>query len=179
MKKINLLLTALFVLTASSAFAQDDTANFTASANIQASLAIAADGVTNLDFGDVLPGTANTVDATSGNALQYNITGANSSSFYISIPESIQLTGPGADEITFLFNVVGKDATDNSTGTSAVTSDGTANSGYTTNGTGEYYIWIGGSLHEDGQTANNIPTGIEAGAYTSAAATIEVGYDSF
>lgn len=176
MKKISILLAVLVVLTAGTALGQD----FTASANVLALLEIEADDGTNLDFGDVFPATSNVIEPTSGDALQYNITGANNESFYIAIPETIQLTGDEGqtDEITFLFNVVGNDEANNSTGTSAVVSNGSATPA-TLSSTGEYYIFVGGSLHEDGETSNNIPAGIETGAYSSGVAVIEVGYDSF
>lgn len=176
MKKIILFtITILFGLT-SSLLAQADEASTTASANVLAQLTIQkAIAAADLGFGNVSAGTVPQITASSGDAVQFNVTGANQL-FYWKFPATITLdheTASVADKLQLNASV--------NAGQSSVQSD--ASVGVSTDGSdtivgSDYYFWLGGTISATTSPTDPIPTSHETGTYQGTF-TIEVGYSSF
>jgi hypothetical protein len=143
MKKLITLTTALLVLTVGNVFAQESTeATVNVSTAIEGSLNIANQN--DLAFGTVSSGTTANVDAgTSVDAGKLFIEGSNDSEVVVTAPENITLTGPG-DDIAVALSYLGNTADDQSAATEGNLGGGGGN--VTLSGSGEFYIWIGGSF---------------------------------
>lgn len=160
MKKISLLLTALFVLTAATAFAQ--TADVAVTANVEGSLSVTQQS--DVLFGTVQAGETHTINTTtnSANLGSVVISGQTDTQVFINTEASTLLTGPG-DDITANLSYFGNTTNDGATA-------GALNASETLSGTGDYYVFVGAEIVLPNTQVN--------GAY-SGTTTIEVSYSTF
>jgi len=159
MKKLMLGLTALSTLLVASqlTFAQSSaSANVTVQAKVIAALSITPTSAT-LDFGEVAQGTQPAIAPASG--IAFTVAGEPNHAATLTYNSTATLNGPnGSTPLTFTANVIGN--TTNSTSGAASLSSGTS---ITLSGSGNYYIWLGGSL---GSILASQTTGQYSGALT-------------
>ncbi len=158
MKKLMLGLTALSTLLVASqlTFAQSSaSANVTVQAKVIAALSITPTSAT-LNFGDVAQGTSPVIAPASG--IAFTVAGEPNHAATLTYNATATLNGPSSSTLTFTANVIGN--TTNSTLGAASLSSGTS---ITLSGSGNYYIWLGGSL---GSILANQTTGQYSGALT-------------
>jgi len=162
MKKLMLGLTVLSTLLVASqlTFAQSSaSANVTVQAKVIAALSITPTSAT-LNFGDVAQGTSPAIDAASG--IAFTVAGEPNHTATLTYNSTATLhQTTGSATLTFTANVIGN--TTNSTSGAA-----SFPSSITLNGSGNYYIWLGGNL-------GNIPATQTTGQYTGSY-TITVSY---
>ncbi|MEX2396212.1 MAG: DUF4402 domain-containing protein [Balneolales bacterium] len=134
---------AIISLFAVNAFAQDgtDQATVTASANILEALSI--DTSTDLDFGDLFPGGTETIASDAAEAASFEISGDDGAEITAHFSTLEDLTG-GGDPITVTYEAISNTTDD--TGTATAFTDVTASQTTNLSGTGELYIWLGGSI---------------------------------
>lgn len=165
----SLMIVVLFVGLGSSAFAQEN-ANITASATVLTALSITGD--VHMNFGNISAttggdvyldpiGAASTYVGTTAVVGEFTIAGANSTSLLISWGDAVTLTETVTGTATMTLDVAisGSDADTQSASTLLDTPAGTSR---TTNATGAYYLWAGGSLG----TLNAQDTGTYEGTVT-------------
>lgn len=142
MKKIGIIFTALLLFGVGNVFAQTS-ADVTVSATIENSLNIS--NLSDLTFGTVSAGATATVDETAtADAGQVLIEGTAGQDVIVTAPETLTLTGTGAD-ISATLSYVGFNT--NTQGSATVGNLGGGGGDVTLDGTsGEYYIWVGGSF---------------------------------
>ncbi|MEX0647092.1 MAG: hypothetical protein WEA56_12020 [Balneolaceae bacterium] len=173
MKKISLLLTALFALFAGTAFGQvtvSDSDDFNVSATILAEPVSIAEE-TGLDFGQVQQGGTETIAYDSTAAGVMLITGTIGAEVYIQYPTTISLSGDGVD---LEVDVSAGTHTTVATSASAYVSEDPISLA-DISGTGTMRLFIGGVLQDVG--GGNIPN-TASGVY-SGTATITAQYNSF
>ena len=161
MKKLMLGLTVLSTLLVASqlTFAQSSaSANVTVQARVIAALSITPTSAT-LNFGDVAQGTSPAIAPASG--IAFTVAGEPNHTATLTYNATATLNGPSSSTLTFTANVIGN--TTNSTSGAA-----SFPSSITLNGSGNYYIWLGGNL-------GNIPANQTTGQYTGTY-TIQVHY---
>jgi len=161
MKKLMLGLTALSTLLVASqlTFAQSSaSANVTVQAKVIAALSITPTSAT-LNFGDVAQGASPVIAPASG--IAFTVAGEANHTAQLVYNATATLNGPSSSTLTFTANVIGN--TTNSTSGAA-----SFPSSITLNGSGNYYIWLGGDL-------GNIPANQTTGQYTGTY-TIQVHY---
>jgi len=163
MKKLMLGLTALSTLLVASqlTFAQSSaSANVTVNAKVIASLSITPTSAT-LDFGEVAQGTSPAAIAPAS-GIAFTVAGEPNHAATLTYNSTATLhQTTGSATLTFTANVIGN--TTNSTSGAA-----SFPSSITLNGSGNYYIWLGGDL-------GNIPANQTTGQYTGTY-TIQVHY---
>ncbi|MCK9327208.1 MAG: DUF4402 domain-containing protein [Bacteroidales bacterium] len=146
----SLMIVVLFVGLGSSAFAQEND-NIKASATVMTALSITGD--VDMNFGNISAttdgdvyldpkGAASTYVGAQAVAGKFIIAGANSTDLLISWGGSVPLTS-GANTMNLNVAIFGFDADTQSASTLLDTPAGTLR---TTSGTGNYYLWAGGSL---------------------------------
>ena len=160
MKKLMLGLTVLSTLLVASqlTFAQSSaSANVTVNAKVIASLSITPTSAT-LDFGEVAQGTSPAAIAPAS-GIAFTVAGEPNHAATLTYNATATLNGPnGSTPLTFTASVIGN--TTNSTSGAASLSSGTS---ITLSGSGNYYIWLGGSL---GSILASQTTGQYSGALT-------------
>jgi hypothetical protein len=160
------LLVALLVIVSTGSVQAQINANVNASANVMSALSISA---TAMDFGNV-PASRTAVLDPKNAANQYvgstaavgtvTITGANASHVLVTWPSSITLTD-GTNNLSLTLSVSGDASNANQATSSALTSTADV----VTSGSGNYSMWVGGSL----------PTGANSGLFAGSA-TFAVEY---
>ncbi|MGC8595168.1 MAG: DUF4402 domain-containing protein [Candidatus Kryptoniota bacterium] len=158
MKKLMLGITLLSTLLVAGqiSFAQSSAAaSVSVNANVIASLSITPSTAT-LNFGDVAQGTSPVVAPASG--IAFTVAGEPNHTATLVYNSTLQLNGPNGATLTFTANVIGNTTNSTSGATSFP-------SGITLNGSGNYYLWLGGGL---GSIPANQATGAYSGNYTIA-----------
>ncbi len=160
------LLVALLIVSTVGVQAQIS-ANVGASANVLSALSIAK---SDLTFGNV-PASRTAILDPKNAANQYvgstaavgtvTITGANASHVLVTWPSTITLNDGGSNNLTLTLSVTGDASNANQATSTALTSTADV----ITSGSGNYSMWVGGSL----------PTGTNAGNFTGSA-TFSVEY---
>jgi len=161
MKKLMLGLTVLSTLLVASqlTFAQSSaSANVTVQAKVIAALSITPTSAT-LNFGEVAQGTSPAILPGSASSIAFTVAGEPNHAATLTYNATATLNGPnGSTPLTFTASVIGN--TTNSTSGAASLSSGTS---ITLSGSGNYYIWLGGSL---GSILASQTTGQYSGALT-------------
>lgn len=169
MKKISLLLTALFALTAGTVFAQvsiSDNADINVSANVIATgLEILEQ--TPLNFGTVSVETNPSIGINDSNVGVLSISGQPSETVFIQFPVTILLVN-GTDQLEV--------ATVAGTGAAGTAVIFTNEESIELDGDGDQNLFIGGTLQAVG--GGVIPNGAANGEYTGTG-TINIQYNSF
>jgi hypothetical protein len=154
------------VLVASTAQAQPNAADITASATVLSPLTVVNQN--DLDFGTVFPGVDASVAITDGTAGRWYITGADNAEVDLTFTLVANLTS-GGNNLPIVF--AAGDAGYNTTNLASAATTFDPNAGATTNlsnaATGELYVWIGGTVQP--------ATGQPAGTYTETI-TLTVDY---
>jgi hypothetical protein len=180
LRKIIVLITVLCVAPAGHALAQKS-ATATAEARIEviAKLTLTKNSV--IDFGQVFNNSQQNVVlsprdgiVTGGNSAQgsasvgkFTASGQDGTGVTVTFANSVTLNGPGGN-LTFTPDVVGSQTNNGATAGSGA-SDHSSGDGVTTNGSGDYFFWIGGEIP--------IPDGQQQGDY-SGTFTLNVEYTS-
>jgi len=149
----SLMIVVLFVGLGSSAFAQEND-NIKASATVMTALSITGD--VDMNFGNISAttdgdvyldprGAASTYVGTTAVEGEFTIAGADSTSLLSSWEDAVTLTEKvtGTATMNLVVAISGSDADTQSASTLLDTPAGTLR---TTSGTGNYYLWAGGSL---------------------------------
>lgn len=160
MKKISLLLTALFVFAAGNVFAQS--ADVAVTATVEGSLTVTQQA--DVVFGTVQAGETHTINTTTNavNLGSVAISGQANTQVFINTEPTVTLTGAGVD-ITANMSYFGNENNDGPTA-------GALNASETLSATGDYYVFAGAEIVLPNTQAN--------GAY-SGTTTIEVSYSTF
>lgn len=162
------LLVALLVVICTSGV-QAQSVSMSAAANVMSALTITAPA--SIDFGNVPASrtavldpknAANSFVGSMATVGRITITGANSTDLLVTFPSTITLSdGTPADNLTLTLSVTGDASSANQAGSSALSTGATV----TTSGSGNYSMWVGGSL----------PTGTNTNTFAGSA-TFAVEY---
>ncbi len=149
-KSLMILVAAALMLVPVAVSAQTTaSATVTVQATVQRALSITPASNT-LNFGTVVAGAAVAPSVAPASGVTFAVQGENSKGIYFTYDASTTMTGPGATDITFAPSVIG--GTTNVVGSaSAVPSEASVGS-LALSGTGNFYLWVGGSLTVPGAT---------------------------
>ncbi len=175
MKTFKILFAAVIIAGfATSAIAQpDQTDNASAAARAMILSAISVDHAADIEFGQVVPGTtpnliANSVISNStdvGATAQFgriNVSGAPGASVKITYTEEVEMSN-GTHVLYYNPSVYRTNGAGDTQGSIEVSHDSNYNIDSTN---GIDYLFIGGTLNEEGTDDQPIPTGISGGEYT-------------
>lgn len=148
MKK-SLLLTLLFLFAAvPAALAQSSASDdATVTANVLAALTVTAEQ--NLDFGNIAQGDNVVVDVTDGSAGKFSVTGESATNVTLTYNTLSNLADGGGNTLPFSQDVQVNSTSDDPSGASALTSGATQS----LNGSGNLYVYLGGTVTADASQA--------------------------